>query len=250
MSNIISTKKNMVVAGNTDTGFLKLLALIFMMIDHVGKLFFPQYMIFRLIGRLAFPLYSWCLVVGASYSKNLFKYMGRILIVGIISQPLYVKGLQNNWSHLNIFFTLFLALMGIKGIQYKKYGSQWLLPLTALTITSFFSVDYGWKGVLFILLLYVTKNHRKGLLSFWLAFSLFWGYGSSNILSQLPLPFASFTGKFFPFITSFFQLQSFVVFALPLVYFPSNTRVHLPKWLSYSLYPLHLFILWGLQLVF
>lgn len=37
---------------NLDTDFLKLIAIISMVIDHVGSAFFPQYPVFRWIGRL------------------------------------------------------------------------------------------------------------------------------------------------------------------------------------------------------
>ena len=41
---------------NTDTGFLKLIAIVTMLIDHMGAIFFPQYRVMRIIGRIAFPV--------------------------------------------------------------------------------------------------------------------------------------------------------------------------------------------------
>ena len=38
---------------NRDTNLLKLVAMISMLIDHTGKMFFPQYRIMRIIGRIA-----------------------------------------------------------------------------------------------------------------------------------------------------------------------------------------------------
>lgn len=249
MSTLSQKQPKPLIAGNTDTGFLKTLALIFMVFDHVGKMFFPAYSDFRLIGRLAFPLYCWCLVVGATYSKNIFKYGLRLLVVGLISQPLYMLALNHSIRELNIFFTLLLGLIAIGGIQYHRYGSQFLLPIFSLVIASFLRVDYGWRGVLFILLLYLAKEDRKGLLAFWLAFSLFWGASSFSVQSILgfPLPFKS--GGLADLLSPFFKLQGMIWLALPLVYFPTKTGIHMPKWLGYALYPAHLLIIWLLQLV-
>lgn len=49
---------------NLDTNFLKLIAIVSMVFDHVGSAFFPEYPIFRWIGRLAFPIFCYCMTVG------------------------------------------------------------------------------------------------------------------------------------------------------------------------------------------
>ena len=43
---------------------LKLIAAITMLIDHTGLILFPNQMIFRIIGRLAFPIYAYCIAEG------------------------------------------------------------------------------------------------------------------------------------------------------------------------------------------
>ena len=42
---------------NLDTNFIKLVAILSMTADHVGNAFFPEYPVFRWIGRIAFPLF-------------------------------------------------------------------------------------------------------------------------------------------------------------------------------------------------
>ncbi len=234
-----------VIAGNTDTGLLKILALFFMIIDHVGVVFFPGNTIFRLLGRLAFPLYCWCLVVGATYSKNIFRYMFRLFLVGIFSQPIYMLALSHSWYELNVFFTLFLGLVCIWAIQVKKYGSQIWVPILALMDAATIKIDYGWKGILFIFLLYLTKKDKGGIVAFWIAYSLFWGSSSSSLFQQYNIAIPIFSDP--PLNTvfsSFFRLQGMVILALPFVYYSTNSSFVLPKWLNYSLYPLHLLILW------
>ena len=47
--------RSRVPAGNTATCWLKLIALVFMFIDHAGKIFFPAVPEMRILGRIAFP---------------------------------------------------------------------------------------------------------------------------------------------------------------------------------------------------
>lgn len=72
---------------NLDTNLLKLVAVTSMVIDHVGHVFFPQYPVFRWIGRMAFPLFCYCLTVGMLYTHDIKKYLGRLAVFSIISQP-------------------------------------------------------------------------------------------------------------------------------------------------------------------
>ena len=64
---------------NKDTNLLKLVAMVSMLVDHTGKMFFPQYQIMRIIGRIAFPIYAYCLTVGCVYTKDMVKYVERLL---------------------------------------------------------------------------------------------------------------------------------------------------------------------------
>ena len=106
-------QKKPAVAGNTATGTLKWVALVFMMIDHSGKMLFPNIPEMRLLGRIAFPLYCWGLVVGTEYTSSMPKYLLRILLTGIISQPLYMMALNHTWNQPSVFLTLFLAVLGL-----------------------------------------------------------------------------------------------------------------------------------------
>ena len=51
----MTVKKSL--AGNTATGWLKILALLFMFCDHAGKMLLPNVPEMRMLGRIAFPLY-------------------------------------------------------------------------------------------------------------------------------------------------------------------------------------------------
>ena len=69
-------------AGNTATTWLKIIALVFMFMDHAGKMLLPGVPEMRMIGRAAFPIYAWCMIVGFHYTRSVPKYLLRILIVG------------------------------------------------------------------------------------------------------------------------------------------------------------------------
>lgn len=70
---------------NLDTNLLKLIAIISMAVDHVGTVFFPEYPVFRWIGRLAFPIFCYCMTVGLLYTRDLKKYLLRLAAFAVIS---------------------------------------------------------------------------------------------------------------------------------------------------------------------
>ena len=57
---------------------LKMIAIITMVIDHVGAVLFPMNMIFRYIGRISFPLFVFLLVEGSIHTSKIRKYELRI----------------------------------------------------------------------------------------------------------------------------------------------------------------------------
>ena len=73
------------------------------------------------IGRLAAPIFVYCIAQGFSHTSNVRRYIGRVFLTAVIAQIPYtlfdlaemrVLGLEGNWrdTGLNILFTLALAL--------------------------------------------------------------------------------------------------------------------------------------------
>lgn len=136
----------------------KILAMTLMVVDHVGLFFFPDLIILRIIGRLSFPFFAFGIAYGYSKSKNVVKYGQRILLLALISQPIFFL-LFNN-ENLNICFTLLLGLIAI--YVYDKEKKTWLkFSLLALLflLSYFLKVEYGIYGVLMILFFYIFKNN-------------------------------------------------------------------------------------------
>lgn len=249
MKNDLSEHKT---ACNESTGWLKVIAFVFMVIDHLGVVFFPDVREWRLFGRIAFPLYAWCLTVGAAYTRNIYKYALRLLLVGLISQPLSVWAFQHSWMDLNIYFTLLLGLFAIYGIRANRYGSSVLCPLMAYLCTFAFQFDYGWKGITLIIAFYLLRNCRAGLGIFYAVFCLFWGYGTFSVSSVFGIPLLK-TSTLFPnlqpFLTLTLRVQFYAILALPLILVRFPDRLKMPKTVGYALYPAHLLII-GLIRVF
>ncbi|MBQ7454910.1 MAG: hypothetical protein IJS53_00585 [Clostridia bacterium] len=243
------------IAGNEDTGLLKIIALVCMIIDHVGARICPQTRELRIIGRIAFPLYMWCMVVGACHTRCPWRYALRLLLVGVIAQPCYMLGLNHEWTKLSVYATLFLGYLGIWGIRENKGGSRYWAPLIVLAIPCFVPMDYGWRGVLLIMLLYLARQRRGSILAVMVAYCLFWGgtvspeqkflgLSLNDLFKNIPL----LSTVFREFSTYFLRIQTLALLAVPLMLWPRRTRTPLPKWAGYAAYPGHLLILWLVEL--
>lgn len=231
---------------NRDTNFLKIVAMVTMLIDHVGKMCFPEYYIMRIIGRIAFPIYAYCLTVGCVYTKNMLKYVERMLLMAMISQPLYSVALghatksmyvysfaeepiraavhfyTSSWKTPSIFLALTVGLLIIWSIRERR-----LIITLALTVLCFViedKLDYGWKGVMLMVLFYLFCD--KPVLSFPVVagFMLWWALQSFR--------YSLFSVQF--------GVQIFAMLALPLIYIPTHSGIRLNKWLFYWFYPAHL----------
>lgn len=247
---MVAARRDKDLAGNTNTSFLKILALVFMLVDHMGVVLFAQVPEMRVIGRMALPLYAWCLVVGSRKTHSMARYCLRMLLLAAVSQPLYMMALNHTWTDLNILFLLFLALVAIWGIQSRFLASQFWAPALCYLALGWCKIDYGWRGLTFILLLYLVRDSRSGLILTYLAYALFWGSTSSQVtqLFGVPLSFLNWPGLGEP-LSALFHLQSMVWLSLPLIVHQTHVSWRLPKWLGYGLYPMHLALLILLRLL-
>ncbi len=240
------------LAGCTATGTLKLIAFLAMIIDHVGVVFFGAALEWRIIGRMAFPLFAWCLVVGAEYTRSWTRYAARLFLLLLISQPFYMTALHHAWYELNVFATLLTALFAIIGIRKRRFGSHIWAPILAVLTACLLKMDYGWKGVAFILLLYAVRGSRSGLIAVMIAFCLYWGQNTTVIHSVFGIPLDGLL-TLTPYGSTLFQallrVQTAALLALPLILSPIHKDIQMSKWISYSVYPAHLLILYLLQII-
>ena len=239
-------------AGNTATVWLKIIALAFMFTDHAGKMLFPAVAEMRILGRVAFPVYVWCMIVGFHYTRSVPKYLLRVLLVGLISQPLYIIALNHTWQEPNVFLTLFLGLCALWGIREKKFLSHLWAPAAALVLAVLLNADYGWKGVLLFLLLYAVQDSRPGIAAVMVAFFLYWGasYSLTKSLFGLTVNLNALPDYISPLLSPFLRMEAYALLSLPLILIPFGKDLKLPRWVGYALYPGHLLLLYVLELIF
>ncbi len=201
---------------------LKILAIIFMTIDHVGILLFPTHKILRAIGRLAFPIFAFQIGVGFKHTHSKEKYILRMFLLTIISQypfSLFMSALKVGQS-LNVAATFTLALLALYTIdKFKKSWIKYPLLITILCISAYVPMDYGLIGVLIVISLYFLDYSKVIALSSFFAIILLY-CAINNSLFSLPallaiLPILLYNGKKGPNI----------------------------KYLFYIFYPLHLLVI-------
>lgn len=216
---------------NLDTNFIKLVAILSMTADHVGNAFFPEYPVFRWIGRIAFPLFCYCLTVGMLYTHDIKKYLLRLGAFALISQPFWILAFNaddfwgNLWN-LNIFFTLLVSLLSTWGFQTRR----WWLFVLGLVLLNVVNFDYAMTGLILMMIFYLCRNRPwLGALLYTLSYlPALWG-------GSLEDPLALVVGG------HAVGFEIFALLALPLIYFRTNFHPPISKWFFYAYYPAHLF---------
>ena len=138
---------------------LKTVAAIAMLMDHIGAELFPQIIVLRIVGRLAFPIFSYFIYEGFHYTHNKKSYLLKIFSMGMVCVVVYY--LYSGEIYGNVLITLsasIVVLYGItafkqrltRGIKDKLYGFVFLSGcfLSIYFICIWLSVDYGFMGVL------------------------------------------------------------------------------------------------------
>lgn len=152
---------------------LKILAVVTMLIDHIGAILFPSVLVFRIIGRLSFPLFCFLISEGLLYTANLKGYLERLFFFALISEVPYDLAFYGTVYYpqsQNVFFTLFLGLAAISFLHSylgSRPASALVLALVCVLFAEALHTDYGWFGVMLIIIFYCFKNYRtKGVLTF------------------------------------------------------------------------------------
>lgn len=205
---------------------LKLIALITMIIDHYGAIFYNNVDIYRIMGRIAFPIYCFILVEGYIHTSNIKKYGQKLLIFAFISEIAFDFAFYNRiyLGHQNIFFTLFIGLVTMHLLDNKeKYRlKSGIILLIATILSTFLAVDYSFIGIIYIMAFYFTIEYPKNIRILSVGLILF----ITNLLT-LSL------------------MQQYALLALPLLYLYNGNLGPKNKFLQmlfYIAYPLHLAI--------
>ena len=154
-----------------DGTVLKLIACLSMFIDHLGAVCFSGMMGFRIIGRLAFPIYCFLLVEGAVHTHNMKKYILRMGIFALISEVPFDLAFYHRLvytGHQNVFFTLGLGLLAIWFLEHPieqldipDVLYKLLVIIAAGLIAEFFNTDYGFTGIAVICIFYYLRGQPQ-----------------------------------------------------------------------------------------
>lgn len=190
------TKEN---SGMT-TFLMKWIAVLTMITDHVGRMFFPDVHIFNIIGRIAFPLFAFLLVEGFVHTGNLKKYMLRMFIFACISEIPYDLAMQETWlefSRQNTIWTLTLGLLMLALCRKYKYSVWAVAGITVVccVAAALLRFDYGAGGIVLILILYFLRNRQWLKYLAMLGLSVLW-FGGTEIAAMISIIFMlAYNGK-------------------------------------------------------
>lgn len=255
---------------------LKIIAIICMLFDHIGYFFgiFP----FRIIGRLAFPIFAFLVSNGLKYTRNVKKYVLRMAVFALISELFYdisfgsaisIKSLDN------VFFTLLFGLLFLIGFDWlkKRFSEKIFLayilsiPLLAVVfaVSCISSCDYGYIGVFTVIVFGIfDSSTAKGKIGITLGIILFsgwriWTYFAYRIFSSAGIDVFAFPYSGFFFTKAFpsrWTLCQLIRIAALVPIFPYNGKSGQPKskklsavfkYGFYLFYPLHIILLYLLS---
>ena len=230
--------------GNKDRSFgltgnqLKILALIAMTFDHIGYHLLPQYLVLRIVGRLAMPIFAWMIAEGCEYTKNRARYFLTMLAFGLVSQVVMWFAAESLMQCIFITFSMSILLISVLDLANRKRGffTLCLLGITMGAICYIcvflpkdiphlgFSVDYGIYGVLLPVAIYLGRTKPEKLM----------------LAAVVLIPTAIRYGS----------VQWYALLSLPLLALYNGKRGKARmKYLFYIYYPLHTAVIYGIAYI-
>ena len=217
---------------------IKIIAALTMLIDHAGLILFPGQYWMRIVGRIAFPLFAYCIAEGYRYTRHRLRYFLQIFLLGVGCQIVYYIAERDWYLGILLTFSFSICLMELArrfkaAFQSENKKAAWLWGLTLLAailavwgFTTIVTVDYGFIGILLPFLAYLPEEIglRKGL--------FIAGILALAVDQYLP---NGYVGQFFGLL------------AVPfLCAYNGKPGSHRMKWFFYIFYPAHLAILYGI----
>ena len=266
---------------------LKFIAVFFMTLDHIGHYLYPSmplwvYMILRLLGRIAFPIFAWSLVMGYRRTRNIAYYALRLFAFAMISEALIRwGGSQFNYkTHPNVLFTLAAGIVAIAAFDMILYSGKDKVarlrmvtdlpeqcPTPSVAFNAGISLPKPWGqilGILVLVLLYsVAWIYEIDYDVYGLTAILAFHQGMKAPEEQRPL----YVSLYFSLVNIFFlcgagmlhefrflprdvlnmsMMQGFSVLALPFIFKIPQSKSRpglLQKYFFYVYYPLHILLI-------
>ena len=226
---------------------LHLLAMVFMLCDHLWATIIPGNQWLTTVGRLTYPIYAFLLVEGYFHTRSVKKYALRLLALAVVSEIPFNLMYSSQLVypvHQNVIWTLLIGLGCVHLNERVKERGMVLRILTAggtllggalLGLLSF--ADYNAAGVLTILVFYFFRGRKWWCLAGQIA-ALWWL--NVEVLKGLAFEVELF-GE-----THFIVQQGFALLALIPIWLyrgrkGRDSRVF--QYACYAFYPLHMLAL-------
>lgn len=150
---------------------LHILAMGFMLCDHLWAMLFPAKEWLTCMGRIAFPIFAFMIVEGYLHTHDLGRYLLRMLVWAFLAEipfDLMYGGSMFYPYHQNVLWTFLISLLLIRLIEKSKLR---LLPVLAilssvgLVLLGFIlgyvtMVDYYGIGILTVLMFYFFRDRN------------------------------------------------------------------------------------------
>ena len=213
---------------------LKLIGAACMLLDHVGELLFPRIRLFRILGRLAYPIFAFMIAEGCRYTRNKLRYFLMVFALGVGCQAVYF--LTTGDTKLNILLTFSWSVLLIYALQAADHAEGWKKEaLWSFTFAACFlgvygldqivQFDYGFWGVMTPV--FVSFAHLQK-----------WPNWAAVLLLGIGLVLVG---------TDYVPMQNYALLALPLLLlYSGEPGKHRMKYFFYIFYPVHLAVLQGI----
>lgn len=163
---------------------LHLLAMTFMLMDHLWATLLPGQEWLTCVGRLAFPMFAFMAVEGYFHTRSFKRYALRMLAFALLSEIPFDLMYGGTWFyplHQNVIWTLLLGLLGIRIMENtRQKGKTWLYLLVCVLVTLLgyvlgllCMVDYYGVGVWTVFVFYFLRGREWWRLAAQLA-ALYW----------------------------------------------------------------------------
>lgn len=148
--------------------YLKILALLTMIVDHIGYYLFPDQLRLRLIGRIAFPIFLFLVGFNSSYRWKWELFCRGIILWGIgagVARKFWFW-----WFEANILIGILFSRVLLHRLTKRKEIWVWILCFSLLAIGHYWLeeyLDYGALSFFFVLWWRLAKNKTWGIF-FWI----------------------------------------------------------------------------------
>ena len=150
---------------------LHIMAMIFMLMDHLWATIFPAQEWLTCVGRIAFPIFAFMTVEGYFHTHNFKKYLTRMFIFAVLSEipfDLMYGGTIFYPYHQNVIWTFVVGLIGIYLIEKaKSKNNKFVYVLTSILVIlvgtligTVGMLDYYGAGVLTIFVFYFFRGKK------------------------------------------------------------------------------------------